>query len=65
VAGVKDDAAKIMYHLQSGWFDEGPQRGPIHSSNERASLEAVAYLLELIFPPGICAKDFLCLWLGQ
>jgi hypothetical protein len=20
--------AFIMYHLQSGWFDEGPQKGP-------------------------------------
>ena len=22
------DPIEIMYHPQSGWFDEGPQRGP-------------------------------------
>ncbi|MGE3541895.1 MAG: hypothetical protein AB7N91_31320 [Candidatus Tectimicrobiota bacterium] len=26
----------IMYHPQSGWFDEGPQRGPTHPGQERA-----------------------------
>ena len=23
-----DEFQQIMYHPQSGWFDEGPQRGP-------------------------------------
>ena len=38
-AGEALDAltAQIMYHPQSGWFDEGPQRGPIHQGDERAS----------------------------
>jgi hypothetical protein len=24
----QESSKKIMYHPQSGWFDEGPQRGP-------------------------------------
>jgi trehalose/maltose hydrolase-like predicted phosphorylase len=31
------EVGQIMYHPQSGWFDEGPQRGPIHQGDERAS----------------------------
>jgi len=26
----------IRYHPQSGWFDEGPQRGPTNQGHERA-----------------------------
>jgi hypothetical protein len=34
--GSLSNPATIMYHPQSGWFDEGPQRGPIHQGDERA-----------------------------
>jgi len=27
-AALPELTAEIMYHPQSGWFDEGPQRGP-------------------------------------